>query len=201
MILFLFFLKDKTMFMENRILIVTWPSWVWKDTVVDLLVTECANQLSKVISFTTRKPRHWEIDWINYEFLSIKQFEELKEQWQIFQFSKIWDNYYWYTNKQIIWPINSWIIPICIVDPVWMRNLKWLLDWNVSITTLFLLPPQLSDLFFWLQMRDWVVNIWRYEQWVNWIRKHRREYDHLIFNYNPEDTKKKIQSLLNIDIN
>ncbi|UXO88818.1 guanylate kinase [Bacillus safensis] len=49
---------------------------------------------NEVVSFTTRKPRQGEIDGVDYKFISLEKFEELKEKSKLIEQIKYSGNYY-----------------------------------------------------------------------------------------------------------
>jgi len=172
----------------NRVLIVSWPSYVWKTTIVKQLTDKNQNRLVKALTFTTRQPRPWEEHWVDYEFLTIEEFKILERKWLIFQSSvneKTWD-IYGNTNQQLFGHIENWRTPIFILDPNWMSSFRKLLDWKFDVFSIFIMPTSLTDLVNRATMRDWEIDSNKYAQWVAWldmVRSWKLHYDHWIINW------------------
>lgn len=66
-----------------------------KDTIQHWLVQNIDNA-NKIISYTTRPPRHYEKDGINYHFITIKDFEQYIVKDEMLEFT-IFNNWYYGT--------------------------------------------------------------------------------------------------------
>lgn len=58
----------------NKLIVVSGPSGSGKTTLMRQTMK------NEVVSFTTRKPRQGEIDGVDYKFISLEKFEELKNK-------------------------------------------------------------------------------------------------------------------------
>lgn len=76
----------------NEVIIIAWPSWSWKDTLISNLLETWLYQ--KLVSDTTRQERVWEVEWKDYYFQSQEQFQENFDNNLYFQYSKFcWTSY------------------------------------------------------------------------------------------------------------
>ena len=51
------------------------------------------------MSHTTRKPRNNEVDGVDYNFIYEKEFKEMIESKEFYEYAKIYDNYYGTAKK------------------------------------------------------------------------------------------------------
>lgn len=66
--------------MNCNLFIISGPAGVGKTTLCDRLLIDFAENLKRVITATTRKPRVGEVDGVDYYFLSKQEFERKKSQ-------------------------------------------------------------------------------------------------------------------------
>ena len=78
---------------RGLLLVLSSPSGAGKSTLSRLLLDKDAD-ISLSISMTTRKPRPCERDGVDYNFVSIAEFERLVEQDGFLEHAKVFDNYY-----------------------------------------------------------------------------------------------------------
>ncbi len=78
---------------RGLLLVLSSPSGAGKSTLSRLLLDKDAD-ISLSISMTTRKPRPGERDGVDYNFVSIAEFERLVEQDGFLEHAKVFDNYY-----------------------------------------------------------------------------------------------------------
>ena len=69
------------------------PSGVGKTTLTKKLQQKYSN-FKISVSHTTRPPRTNEVDGVDYNFVSQRQFKELINKNQFYEYAKIFDNYY-----------------------------------------------------------------------------------------------------------
>lgn len=144
-------LKDKIA--RDIVFTVTWWSWVWKDRIFNEILENSENYI-KPVSFTTRSMRPWEVDWIDYYFISQEKFEEMLANWEIFEHTSVKWNYYWYTNAELERIFKTWKTPICIVDEVWVKEIiKWVWD-KLNVFKIFIMPPSAQELHRRLKNRE-----------------------------------------------
>lgn len=97
--------------------IITWPSWSGKTTLLTNLLKKYPEKYSKPLQYTTRKPRHdRELD--DYVFLTREQFMKKLTNGDFIEYVEY--------NKELyaIWKyFNEDITNIFIVEPVWREAL------------------------------------------------------------------------------
>ena len=85
---------------QGNIIVVSGPSGVGKDTLIDAFIKKNP-EINTVISNTTRKPRPGEKDGVNFHFIDKESFEKLIKEDELFQYMKFNDNYYGTTKKEL----------------------------------------------------------------------------------------------------
>ncbi|WP_152614386.1 guanylate kinase [Bacillus pumilus] len=115
----------------NKLIVVSGPSGSGKTSLMRQIMN------NEVVSFTTRKPRKGEIDGVDYKFISLEKFEDLKKQSKLIEQVKYSGNYYGidqeeFENKMSLG--NAFVI----VDYHGMQQIKKMYP---SCVTLFLYTP------------------------------------------------------------
>ena len=86
---------------ENVMVILSSPSGVGKTTITKKLQQKY--QSFKIsVSHTTRSPRSNEVAGVDYNFVSIKKFEELIKEKKFYEYAKIFENYYGTLKKVLM---------------------------------------------------------------------------------------------------
>lgn len=82
------------------------------------------NNLQKIITYTTREIRPDEINNIDYHFININTFKELKNQNKLIAITKFANNYYAVPKNELLKYIDSNKSTILIVDLQGVKDLK-----------------------------------------------------------------------------
>ncbi len=118
-----------------------------KNTLWDLVGPLCAENICRVMTTTSRPIRKWEVNHVDYHFISKKEFESKINNHELIEYAVVHMNYYGSTKSELEKVINLWKIPLYIIEPQWMIHLKPLLeDEGYIVTTIFLLPPSLDEM-------------------------------------------------------
>lgn len=152
----------------QKLILLSWVSWSGKTTVIKELLSKYEN-LSLVNSYTTRPMRDWEVNWINYNFISQEDFELAIENWEFLEYALVHKQYYYWTKKSDIQnQIDQGKTPITEVDIYWLQKIKKL--WK--------LPREYISIFF--DIPNDLIEKRIIKRW----------------SYFPEDTKKRIESAI-----
>ena len=125
--------------MSDKILIVSGPSGVGKDTVVDAFC-EKYSKFEKCISCTSRKPRRGEIDGQDYYFVSDDFFDDSS---LFLEKASVHGHMYGTLRSEIERIIKCGNIPLLVIDAVGAQNLR---NNGISNCSLFIKPPSLEQL-------------------------------------------------------
>ena len=185
---------------DGIMVILSSPSGAGKTTLVKLLSKRKNFNVS--ISHTTRKPRESEIPEKDYFFIDDMEFERLIKNEEFLEYAKVFNHLYGTTRSPVISNLQKGRNVIFDID--WqgadqIRNKK--LDYK--LITFFLLPPSKKILFerlFNRKMKDKLIAEKRRKEFnrdvLHWIN-----YDYVIINDELESCYKKIDSLIEAEIN
>ncbi len=85
--------------MKGQIVVISGPTGVGKDTIIDILVREY--QFKKIVSYTTREPRKGELDGVHYHFVTLNTFLEMESRGELLDHVVITGNHYGLPAKKI----------------------------------------------------------------------------------------------------
>jgi guanylate kinase len=78
---------------KGLLFVLSGPSGVGKDTLLkELLKTDL--KITKCVTYTTRSPRPGEVDGVDYKFVSLAEFEELKKNNAFLEWAEVGGNLY-----------------------------------------------------------------------------------------------------------
>ncbi len=185
---------------DGIMIILSSPSGAGKTTLVNLLSKQ--NNFHISISHTTRKARPNEINKKDYYFVNEEEFKRLIKNEEFLEYAKVFNNFYGTTRTPVIDKLNNGKNVLFDID--WqgadqIKNKK--LDYK--LVTFFILPPSKEVLFERLSnrdMKDKLIVEERMKQFehdvLHWIN-----YDYVVINENLDDCLKKIENLINAEIN
>lgn len=134
--------------MQKKIFILSWPAWVGKNTLWNIVRPLSSTYIEESISTTTRTPmRVWEQNGVDYYFVSKGEFEKKIHAGEFLEYAVVHTFYYGSTKRELERINRLWKTPIYIIEPQWMIHLKPLLEdeWY-QVVTIFLLPPSLEEM-------------------------------------------------------
>ena len=176
------------------------PSGAGKTTLVNLLSKK--NNFFISVSHTTRKPRRSETDGKDYFFVNDDEFKRLIKNDEFLEYAKVFKNFYGTTRTPVIQNLekqNNVIFDIDWQGADQIKNKK--LDYK--LITFFILPPSKKVLFERLSNRDMKDKLIAEERMKQFDRDvlHWINYDYVVINDDLEDCFKKIQKLIDAEIN
>ena len=180
---------------ENVMVILSSPSGVGKTTITKKLQQKY--QSFKIsVSHTTRSPRSNEVDGVDYNFVSIKKFEELIKEKKFYEYAKIFENYYGTLKKNVDESIkkNDLLFDIDWQGTKQLSNFK-----NLRMIKIYLITSNKNDLKNRLVKRN-QNSLREIEKRFNAFDediKHWNDYDYIIINENLDICFKQIESIIN----
>tara|TARA_B100001063_G_scaffold48822_1_gene42737 strand:+ start:894 stop:1526 length:633 start_codon:yes stop_codon:yes gene_type:complete len=185
---------------DGIMVILSSPSGAGKTTLVKLLSKEKKYFVS--ISHTTRKPRSNEKNGKDYFFVSDEEFKRLIKNDEFLEYAKVFDNFYGSTRTPVIQNLEK------------SKNVIFDIDWqgadqiknknlDYKLITFFLLPPSKKILFERLSNRDMKDKLIATERMKKFERDvlHWINYDYVIINDDLHECYKRIQKLIDAEIN
>ena len=185
---------------DGIMVILSSPSGAGKTTLVKLLSKRKNFKIS--ISHTTRKPRESEIQNKDYFFVDEIEFNRLIKNEEFLEYAKVFNHLYGTSRSPVISSLQKGKNVIFDID--WQgadqtRNKK--LDYK--LITFFLLPPSKKILFERLSNRDMKDKLIAEKRMKEFSRDvlHWINYDYVIINDNLENCYKKIENLIDAELN
>ncbi len=185
---------------DGIMVILSSPSGAGKTTLVKLLSKRKNFKIS--ISHTTRKPRDSEIQNKDYFFVDEIEFKRLIRNEEFIEYAKVFNHLYGTSRSPVISSLQKGKNVIFDID--WqgadqIKNKK--LDYK--LITFFILPPSKKILFDRLSNRDMKDKLIAEKRMKEFSRDvlHWINYDYVIINDDLESCYRKIESLIDAEIN
>lgn len=131
------------MIKKGHIYFIMWVSWAWKWTLINSLKNQGLD-LHIPLSYKSRAPREFEINWVDSYFISKQEFEESIEKKEFIEYAVVHKTDYYGTK--FIDVIDNWLdlwkIVIKELDVLWLKRLiKNHPEYRKFYTTIFLNIP------------------------------------------------------------
>ncbi|URJ25082.1 guanylate kinase [Candidatus Blochmannia ocreatus (nom. nud.)] len=149
------------------------------------------------ISYTTRLRRASEVDGRDYYFISKKKFESMIKKKMLFEYARIFNQYYGTGLDYVQSMLYNGMHVILIIDWKGARQVREKIL-NNNIYTIFILPPSKEELARRLRKRgqdsEKVIAV-RMKQAINEI-SHFKEYDYIVINDNFDVALRHLQAIM-----
>jgi len=180
---------------KGMMFILSSPSGAGKTTLTKKIAENNLNfQIS--ISYTTRKPRHNEVDGKDYNFVSKQEFDNLIKRNDFFEYANIFNNYYGTLKKPVVELLALGKDVLFDIDWKGTQQLKKIKA--LSLVTFFILPPNIKIL------KERLMN--RHQRQEKLIKQrmnkfneevsHWNEYNYIVVNDDLETCYKKILNII-----
>jgi guanylate kinase len=128
--------------MAGRLVILSGPSGVGKDTVLD--AWRAANPLiRRVVAYTTRDPRPGEVDGVDYHFVTRHQFNERINSGAFLEHKEVYGNGYATPLHDMEEMLASGLNAVLKID---VQGALTAMHLRPDAVSIFLLPPSLEEL-------------------------------------------------------
>lgn len=181
---------------SGNVFMISAPSGAGKSSLVNaLLAKDPAICLS--VSCTTRKPRHGELDGKDYRFVTLEQFEKLKNTAQLLEWAQVHGNFYGTPRDKIDEAVSAGLNVILEIDWQGAQQVRKLFPGAISI---FILPPSIHALKERLQNRgqDPEDVIERRVQAAGEEISHAPEYEYVIINQEFSVALQELQQIVSL---
>lgn len=123
--------------MNERLVILSGPSGVGKDTVID--AWKVVNPLvERVVAATTRKPREGEHDGDHYHFVTEEEFSQMVERNEFLEHEHVHGNWYGTPRRSVEHISNQGKIAVLKID---VQGALRVMHSHPVLTSVFLMPP------------------------------------------------------------
>lgn len=128
--------------MSGRLVIVSGPSGVGKDTVID--AWKAADpRVQRVVACTTRKPRPGEVDGVDYTFLEKCAFQEKADAGEFLEWKLVHGNYYATPSSQVHELLNEGKVAVLKID---VQGALTVMEKRPDALAVFILAPSDEEL-------------------------------------------------------
>ncbi len=127
---------------KGTIFVISAPSGTGKTTLCERLL-KILPDLKMSISHTTRQPRPYEKDGIDYFFVDKKNFEKMIANDEFVEWAEVYGNFYGTSKKVIFDLIRNGYDILLDIDTQGAKNIRKLYSDSVLI---FILPPSIKEL-------------------------------------------------------
>ena len=129
--------------MKGLAIVISGQSGVGKSTVIDL-VRKALPDMQFSVSCTTRKPRDYEVDGVNYYFISEEQFDKYIEEEAFVEYTRTFTYHYGTLKSEIERSIDAGLDILLELNVVGAENIKKL--YPDDCVTIFIDPPSIEEL-------------------------------------------------------
>ena len=176
-------------------LVLSSPSGAGKSTIARNLLNE-DNEIELSISVTTRPKRPSEIEHVHYHFISVSEFESMRDRGDLLESAEVHGNYYGTPRKPVEAALSAGRDVLFDID--WQGTLQLYDAARSDIASVFVLPPSMAELKSRLERRaeDDKDTI---ERRLNNARDelgHWSEYDYVIINEDLDRSFSAVRSIL-----
>ena len=126
-----------------RLIVISGPSGVGKDTIARELMDRCPNEYHFVVTATTRPPREGEVDGVDYIFVTNDEFAQMIEAGEMLEWAIVYNDYKGVPKQQIRDALASGKDVIMRVDVQGSATIRRLIPNAIFI---FLVTPTEEDL-------------------------------------------------------
>ncbi len=183
---------------RGLILILSSPSGAGKTTLAKKI--ERSDRNFKIsVSYTTRTPRTNEVDGVDYNFITIKKFQELASQDKFLEQAKVFGNYYATLKGPIEDNLAKGIDYLFDIDWQGTEQVKKIMP--SDIVSVFILPPSIDDLESRLKKRE-EKNKELINQRMKMAKdeiKHWKDYKYIVVNKDVENCFEQITKIIKIE--
>ncbi|WP_035587042.1 guanylate kinase [Hippea jasoniae] len=178
--------------MNGVIFVISSPTGAGKTTLCNLVEKE-RDDVQRVITHTTRKPREGEKNGVDYHFVSNEEFKRMIKMGEFVEYAFVHSNFYGTSKKALVDVLNQGKFPILAIDVQGAKNIANSFD---NVVNIFILPP---DFDIWLERikkdrsRD-SLSV-RLKTAVNELSE-LEFFDYCIINDSLEQSLKKLHSII-----
>jgi guanylate kinase len=127
---------------SGRLVILSGPSGVGKDTVLDAWRARNP-RVRRVVAYTTRPMRPGEVDGVDYNFVSVDRFREMAAEGAFLEFKEVFGNLYATPLTDMEAMLGSGQIAVLKID---VQGALTAMQLRPDAVTAFIIPPSMDEL-------------------------------------------------------
>ncbi len=179
---------------KNIMVVLSSPSGVGKTTLTKK-IQQKYKSFKISVSHTTRPPRSNEVNGVDYNFVSIKEFKQLIKENKFYEYAKIFENYYGTLKKNV----DSLILKNDLIFDIDWQGTKQLSNFkNLKLIKVYLITENKEELKNRLVKRD-QNSLEEIDKRFNSFDedvKHWNDYDYIVINKNLDICFKQIEKII-----
>lgn len=182
---------------RGLMLVLSSPSGAGKSTIARLLLNDKEKlELALSVSVTTRPRRPSEIEGVHYHFISVREFERLRDSDELIEWAEVHGNFYGTPREAAENALADGQDMLFDID--WQGALQLQEKMKGDVVSIFILPPSMADLKQRLHRRaedtEEVIEM-RLRNARNEIERWR-SYDYVIVNKDLDRAYNQVQSIV-----
>ena len=128
-----------------QLVIISGPSGVGKDTIIEALAERPRDpDFHYVVTCTTRHPRPGEVPGVNYQFLTVEEFEHLRDAGELLEYAEVHGNWYGTPRHEVADALAEGHDVILKIDVQGASAVK---QRAPDALLVFVVPPSMEELF------------------------------------------------------
>ena len=128
--------------MSGHIVILSGPSGVGKDTVLDAWMSR-EPRVQRVIAYTTRSMRPQEVNGVDYNFVTVERFKELIANGAFLEFKEVFGNLYGTPLHDMEQMLAAGKVAVLKID---VQGALTAMKLRPDALTVFIMPPSIEEL-------------------------------------------------------
>ena len=179
---------------SGKLIVISAPSGCGKTTIVERLLARSKN-LTRSVSYTTRPPRPGEEDGRDYFFISESDFLSKKRSGFFLESAEVFGHYYGTSKEFVLGCLSRGLSVVLAIDVQGMKQLRETTAKEISMKTIFIMPPSIELLKARLEKRktETKEEIERRLQIAQEEMAERSKYDFVVVNRKVEEAIKEIE--------
>jgi guanylate kinase len=180
--------------MTGLLIVISGPSGVGKDTIIERLVKLDPN-LRYSVSFTTRPKRDYEVNDVHYSFVSETEFEALIGRGELLESAR-YNGYYYGTSRTRAEELQAQGLDVILKIEV--RGAEQVRQKRPDGVFVFISPPSMEELLHRLEERgsDSEADIEERQRLARWEMSHRQYYDYVVVNQDAETATNEVIEII-----
>ncbi len=181
---------------KNVLFVISGPSGSGKGTLMDYAI-ENFQEIRHIPTFTTRKPRPKEVPGKDYNYLSEKEFYQLVEKGEIFEYTKTYGDYMYDSPHSLIKNIHDDHL-VVELDYKGMFRIKSVSQHQV--VSIFVMPPDIDTLLKRITKRNKEENLKNRIKVLSEQLQFAWAYDYVIINNDLQEYLKDVHTVLKAEL-
>ncbi|HKA66332.1 MAG TPA: guanylate kinase [Solirubrobacterales bacterium] len=183
--------------MNGLLVVISGPSAVGKDTIIERLLKLDAN-LRYSVSFTTRPKRDYEVDGVHYSFVTKPNFEELVGRGEFLEWAE-YNGYYYGTSRTRVEKLQRQGLDVVLKIEV--RGAEQVREKRPDGVFIFIAPPSMEELLKRREERgsDNQKDIEERQRLAQWEMSFAQYYDYVVTNEDAQVASNDVMEIIRME--